>query len=685
MANRRLAVDVGGTFTDLVLLNETDGSVSIEKEPSQIGEIADHVFEGLGRLGITAADLGMILHGSTVTINTILQGRGARVGILTTRGFRDVLELGRGNRPEVYNLLYKPPVPLVPRYLRREVPERMSHRGEVLTPLDVDATRDAVRQLADRGVEAIAICFLNAYANPSHERQARDVVRDVFPAAEVSIASDITGEWREFERTSTVALNAYVLPRMRSYVGELEERLAGGGFSGSLNIIQSTGGMLSAGESRALPIRTLESGPAGGVIGSVALGRMIDEPNLITADVGGTTFDVGLVLDGRPLEESQTVVDKRPVLVPTIDIASVGAGGGSIAWIDDAGGFRVGPLSAEADPGPVCFGRGGEEPTVTDAHVVLGRINPDNFLGRRMQLDVAAARRAIQEKIAGPLSLGLEEAAYGITQLADTGMIHAIRRVTIERGHDPRELALLCYGGGGGLFAAALAEDLQIARAIVPIHPAVFSAWGILNSDYREDVVLTRVSATAELTAAELEERLAGITGTCLGKLESSGVDIGGAVVTRFAEMRYDGQEHTVRVPLPPVKVFADEGLEGLVERFGELHERTYGHASPGHPTEVVNLRVAATVAVAKPALAAINAGDGSGSAARQGRRNVFFQVAGGWTETGIYARPQLGAGDRIIGPAIVEEWSSTTIVPPRQHLEVDRYGNLIIRQEKSA
>ncbi|MEM7353572.1 MAG: hydantoinase/oxoprolinase family protein [Acidobacteriota bacterium] len=685
MAGQRLAVDVGGTFTDLVLLNEADGSIQVEKEPSQIGEIADHMFRGLERLGTSPAEVGMILHGSTVTINTILQSRGARVGILTTQGFRDVLELGRGNRPEVYNLLYKPPVPLVPRYLRCEVPERMSHRGEVLTPLDEEATEKAALALRQRGVEGIAICFLNAYANPAHERQAREVVQNVFPQAEVSIASEITGEWREFERTSTVALNTYVLPRMKSYVGGLEERLEQAGFRGSLNIIQSTGGMLAASESRSLPIRTLESGPAGGVIGSVALGRLINEPNLITADVGGTTFDVGLVQDGRPLEESQTTVNRRPVLVPTIDIASVGAGGGSIAWIDDAGGFRVGPLSAEADPGPVCFGRGGREPTVTDAHVVLGRINPDNFLGRRMQLDMEAARQAIQEKIATPLGLELEEAAHGITQLADTGMIHAIRRVTIERGHDPRDLALLCYGGGGGLFAAPLAAELQIARAIVPVNPSVFSAWGILNSDYREDVVLTRVTATADLTAAELEQRFDGLTGACLGKLESSGVDINAGVVLRFADMRYDGQEHTVRVPVPAADVLASDGLPALIERFEQLHERTYGHASPGHPTEVVNLRVAVSVAVTKPVLSQIEPGNGNPEAARRTSRRAYFREAGGWVDTEIYDRSGLRAGDRFTGPAIVEEWSSTTLVPPGQALRVDPYGNLIIRREEAA
>ncbi len=683
MSEKRLAVDVGGTFTDLVLLDEATGEVSIEKEPSQIGEIADHLFAGLSRLGVSAAELSMILHGSTVAINTILQECGARVGILTTQGFRDVLELGRGNRPQVYNLLYKPPPPLVERYLRFEVAERMSHHGEILIPLDEAGTRGAIERLKELDVQGIAICFLHSYANPEHEIRAKEIVNEMFPEMEVSISSEITGEWREFERTSTVALNTYVLPRMKSYVGGLEEKTKKAGFDGSLNIIQSTGGMLTAAESLSRPIRTLESGPAGGMIGAVSLGGLIEVDNLIAADVGGTSFDVGLVLDGRPLEESKTAVNGRPILVPTIDIVSVGSGGGSIAWIDPSGAFRVGPMSAEANPGPVCFGRGGTEPTVTDAHVVLGRINPENFFGQRMELDTEAARAAIQAKIATPLSLSLEEAALGITRLADTSMINAIRRITIERGHDPRDLPLLCYGGGGGLFAAAIARDLGIGRAIVPINPAVFSAWGILNSDYREDLVITRVTPTADLGADFLTNRFEHLSTDCREKLAKSGVRAEDARILRFVEMRYEGQEHTVRVPITgdDLNRGAQEG--GLVARFETLHERAYGHATPGHPTEVVNFRVTAVAGVTKPNLPKTPRGDGRGSAAKRGERSVYFDGTA-WTTTHIFDRTQLGNGDRITGPAIVEEWNSTTVVLPGQVLDVDRFGNLNIRGDQS-
>lgn len=679
---RRLAVDVGGTFVDFVLLDEETGKAVVEKEPSRIGAMGDHVFRAVERLGVDLADIGMMLHGSTVAINTVIQERGARVGLITTRGFRDVLELGRGNRPEVYNLLYKPPRPLVPRYLRFEVPERTSHRGEILLPLDEEAVRRAALELRRAGVEAVAVCFLHDYANPSHELRAREIVREAFPEAETTIASEITREWREYERTSTAVLNAYIMPRMRSYVGDLDRRLRESGFQGALNIIQSTGGMLSATESRQAPIRTLESGPAGGVVGAVALSRLIGRRDIIAADVGGTSFDVGLVLGGRPLEESQASVGGRPVLAPTIDIASVGAGGGSIARIDPAGGLRVGPESAEADPGPVCFGRGGFEPTVTDAHVVLGRIDPANFLGRRMRLDVESARRAIESRVAAPLGLSLEQAADGMTQLADTNMIHAIRRVTIERGHDPRSLSLLCYGGAGGLFAAALAADLRIGEAIVPPDPAVFSAWGILNADYREDIVVTSMDSLADLTPGGLLCRFDELARTCLDRLRSSGVETAAAVVSRKLDMRYEGQEHTVGVPVPEPATLERDGLQALVERFEALHERTYGHATPGHPTEVVNLRVNATVAVAKPSLAEIAGGGRDGSQAANGARRAYFREAGGWVETTVYERERLLADDRIPGPAIVQEWNATTVIGLGQTARVDRYGCLVIVRE---
>lgn len=683
MSEKRLAIDIGGTFADFVLLDEGTGSVTLEKEPSPKERLTDHIFKGIGRLDVDLTDLDMVIHGSTVVINTILQEVGGRIGLITTQGFRDVLGLGRGNRPEVYNLLYKPPTPLIPRYLRLEVPERLDHGGNVITPLDEEAARRAIERLRAREVEGIAVCFLHAYANPEHERAVRRIAGEVYPEAHVSISSDITGEFREFERTSTVALNTYVMPSVAAYLAGLEERLSVGGFRGGLNIIQSTGGLTTSEEARRMPIRTLESGPAGGVIGAVALGEQLDEPNLIATDVGGTSFDVALVLDGRPFEKSETYVNKRPVLQPTIDITSVGAGGGSIAWLDDSGGFRVGPLSAEADPGPVCFGKGGTEPTVTDAHLVLGRINPWNFLGRRMELDVAEAKSAIQGRIADPLGLSLVEAAHGITHLADTNMIHAIRRVTIERGHDPRDFTLLGYGGGGGLFAASLAREMEIGKTIIPVNPAVFSAWGILNSDFREDVVRTTVMPTAALSVEELLEMFRALADVAADKLAASGLAAERARFVRALDMRYEGQEHTVKVPLPPPGDFKAGGMPLLQGVFDQLHERMYAHASPGTPTELVNLRLSAIVESRKPLILEIPRGTGDGGEALEGDRRVYFRDERDAVACPVYDRRRLGAGDALSGPAIVEEWNTTTIVHPGQRLGVDDYGNLIITEEE--
>lgn len=679
MPGNRLAIDVGGTFIDFVLLDESTGGVTSEKELSLVHELSDRIFAGMERLEISPADLDMITHGSTVVINTILQERGGKIGLITTRGFRDVLELGRGSRPEVYNLLYKPPKPLVPRYLRTEVPERLNHKGSVVIPLDEEATRKVVERLKAREVDGIAVCFLHAYANPSHERRVREIIHEVYPEAQVSISSDITGEFREFERTSTVVLNTYVMTRMRAYVGDLEARLTDSGFRGALNMIQSTGGMVSYREAQEMPIRTLESGPAGGVIGALALGSQIGQPNLIASDVGGTSFDVALIQDGRPFEKSETYINKRPVLQPTIDIVSIGAGGGSIAWLDEAGGFRVGPRSAEADPGPACFGKGGTEPTVTDAHLLLGRINPKFFLGQRMKLDVTTAEQAVREKIAEPLGLSIQEAAYGITHLADTNMVNAIRQVTIERGHDPRDFSLLCYGGGGGLFAGSLATELEIQTAIIPTNPAVFSAWGILNSDYREDVVRTNVIPLSEISVDRLLQMFEELAELGAGQLEKSGIPTAAVKYARVVDMRYEGQEHAVRVPVPSDAELKKEGMKALQERFDFLHEQAYAHASPGTPTELVNLRLTASVESKKPLMLEIESGSGDGSSALKATRKVYFKNADGEVDCPIYDRGKLGAGDRFEGPAVIEEWNSTVVVNPGQQLHVDAYGNLMI------
>lgn len=680
MAEHRLAVDVGGTFVDLVLFNEATGAITLEKVPSS-GLLEKRFFEGLERLGLDLGDLAAIVHGSTTVINTIVQEKGARVGLITTQGFRDVLELGRGNRAQIYNLFYTQPPPLVPRYLRLEVPERLNRLGEVLTALDEDATRAALLQLKAEGVAGVAVCFLHAYANPRHERRVAELAAEVFPEAVISISSDIVREWREFERTSTTVLDAYAKPRMTAYLKALDAGLSERRYAGTFNIMQSSGGMTSSVAVQAAPIRTLESGPAGGVIGTAALGAKLGLPDLVAADVGGTTFDVALIVDGRPLEKGETTVNRRPVLQPTLDIVSIGAGGGSIAWLDEEGALRVGPKSAEADPGPACFGLGGTAPTVTDAQVVLGYLDPGYYLGKRMTLDRAAAERAIGDTIATPLKLSLQDAALGIVRIAASNMANAIRNITIERGHDPRGFSLACFGGGGGLFAGFLLDELEMTRAIVPVYPAAFSAWGLLNAHYREDLARTIVKPLAELSLTELKAALGLLEAEATARFEAHRIPAGARVLERFADLRYAGQEHPVRVPIEPADLvdpadLNDPALSALRARFDALHEKAYAHALPGQAVELVHLRLALIGLSQLPEITPLPAREPG--RALKGSRAITVG-AGEPLACPVVDREKLAAGERLSGPVIVEEWTSTTLVLPGQALEVDLYGNLVI------
>jgi N-methylhydantoinase A len=685
---KRIAVDVGGTFTDFVMLAE-DGQVSLEKVPSLPDRPDEVFFDGIARLHADLRTLETVIHGSTLSINTIVQEKGARVGLITTQGFRDVLELARCNRLDIYDLFYKQPEPLVPRYLRLEVSERLNFRGDELVPLDEAAVCAAAQQLKAQDVQGIAVCFLHAYANPGHELRAAELIYEVFPEAFVSLSHAVSGEWREYERTSTSVLNAYIMPRVSGYLAVLERGLRERHYTGTLNIIQSTGGMMPSDVARQTPIRNLQSGPAGGVIGAAALGAALGYPNVIGADVGGTTFDVSLIIAGRPLEKTETYVNRRPVLCPTLDINSIGAGGGSIAWLTEVGSLRVGPQSAEAIPGPVCYGSGGSEPTVTDAQVVLGRIDPNYFLGHRMQLDKAAAERAIEARIARPLGLSLVEAAHGIAHLANMNMTYAIRNITIERGYDPRDFVLLAFGGAGGLSATVWAAELDIPTVVIPVAPANFSAWGLLNADFREDRVRTSVGELEELTRDELVANFADLEQSCLDTLRAKGVTVEGMHLLRFCDMRYRGQEHWVKVPVPPELWSAEAGkslagLSALQLRFDQLHQQHYAHAQPGYPVQVVNYRVAAIARTSRPILRELRR-DGVSAMARKGSRPVYFHEAGGYVDCSIYDREQLGFGSRLAGPAIVEEWTSTTVVPPEWRLTVDRFGDLILQTGTAA
>jgi N-methylhydantoinase A len=647
----------------------------IEKQPARRETLVDDFVAGLARLPVPLAEVERLFHGTTVGINTVLQERGARVGLVTTEGFRDVLALGRGSRPELYNVLYRPPQPLVPRYLRREVPERVAADGSVLVPLDLEALDREVDVLVAEAVEAIAVCFLHAYLAPEHERLAAARIRERHPALAVTASHEVATEWREFERSSTAVLNAYVQPLMGRYLDELGGRLREGGFDRPVALMQSNGGVISAERAAERPIRTLESGPAGGVIGSLALARELGYENVICADVGGTSYDVALIDGGKIMETTETEVGGRPVVGPVIDIVSIGAGGGSIARIDALGAVRVGPQSAGASPGPACFGLGGLEPTVTDCHLLLGRLDPDRFLGGRLRLDAGAAEAALRSRVAEPLGIGLDEAADGALAIAETNMVFAIRAVTVERGLDPREFVVFSYGGGGGLFAAAVAEELEVPTVVVPRAPANFSAWGILTSDYREDVAATKVRPLDEASATGAAALLRELAREAATDLERYGFAEGDIDRLYRADVRYAGQDHTITVPLE-AEWLDDHAalLAGARERFVAAHTQLYGHGTLDPPLELVTSRARAIGRVERPPLAETAPPPGGEPISR---RPVFFR-GHGRLDTPVFDRETFAAAE---GPAIVEEWTSTIVVPPGWGARADRRGNLVLER----
>lgn len=671
-----LAVDVGGTFIDFVLLDQQTGELVVEKQPSTAASLVEEFLDGMSRLPVGADAVGRLFHGTTVAINAVVQGRGASVGLLTTAGFRDVLGIGRGARPQLYNFHYLPASPLVPRYMRREVPERIAADGSELIPLDLDALDRETDHLVERGAEAIAICFLHAFTNPVHEQQAVERIRQRHPDLPVTGSAEVAAEWREFERSSTVTLNAYVQPLFGAYVGSLQQRLREAGYTRPLAIMQSNGGVISADRAGAHPIRTLQSGPAGGVIGARFLAEELGHEHVICADVGGTTYDVALIEGGEILERTETDMAGRPIVGPVIDIISIGAGGGSIAAVDPSGALRVGPESAGASPGPSAFGLGGEDPTVTDAHVLLGWLDPDNFLGARMQLDVDAARKTVETRIARPLGLSIEEAASGILAIAETNMTYAIRRVTVERGLDPREFVMCSYGGGGGLFAARVAEVLQVSTVIVPQAPANFSAWGMLNADYLADRALTAVRPLSANTMTEVIADFGTLQKDVQSELESYGFAGDRTAYVHRLDMRYVGQAHTITITVSePGGTSGESLLDEARTTFAATHQQMYGHGTIDAPLEVVTARVRGVGEVQRPKWPPWGR---SSPGDPVGQRQVHFPD-GGYQATTIYRRDELGVEQRIAGPAIIEEWTTTIVVPPGWTATVDALGNLIL------
>ena len=673
----RIAFDVGGTFTDFTTLDDASGAVGYFKVPSTPRDPSLAIEAGLRALvaerGVAPEAIAHLGHGTTVATNLVIERKGASVGLLTTRGFRDVLEIGRQTRPHLYDYTVGRPVPLVPRELRLEVDERVLADGSVLRPLDDAQVAQAARQLAGAGVTAVAICFIHAYRRPDHEQRAREIVRRVLPDAYVSLSSDVLPEFREFERMSTTVLNAYMGPRMGSYLQGLLERVRALGIGAEVDTVHSNGGLMSVQTVREVPVRTCVSGPAAGVIGSAEIGRLAGFRNLVTFDVGGTSTDVSVVVDGKALFASDRLVADYPVKTPMLDIHVIGAGGGSIAAIDDAGALKVGPRSAGADPGPVAYGRGGTQVTLTDANIVLGRLDPVALLEGRLPVDARAARDAIAQEIAAPLGLTVEAAAHGIVRIANANMGRAIRSVSTEKGYDVRDFALMAFGGAGPLHATELAAECGIRTVLVPLEPGTFCARGILLSDVTMDFVRSQLSVADATSWARTCRTLEEMQEQAADWLAREGVEPQRRALRLTIEARYDGQNYEVAVPLERVD---RDGLDAFVAAFRARHHQEYGYDVVGRDTEIVNCRVQAVGQIPKTAQ---RFEPRTGGDALRGHRAVYFGAGHGWLDTGLWRREHLCAGQVLEGPAIVEEMSATTVVHPGQTLRVDPLGNLVI------
>lgn len=673
-----VAVDIGGTFTDMVAFDEHTNRISYTKSPTSYGNFVDGILECFGKSGIALHETDLINHGTTLVINALIQRRGARTALVTTRGFRDVLEIARGNRPDPFDLYYQRQEPLVPRDMRFEVTERISSTGEVVQALDETELAPLARLLQNAGVEAVAVFFMNSYVNPAHEDRAAEILNRLLPDVFVTTSTSLSREWYEYERASTVAANAFVGPATSRYIAGLEGDLGKQGYDGSVFMMGSNGGVLSTERAARQSIALVESGPIGGCIGAGVYGQARGDGNIIAFDMGGTTAKCALIEEGRFSVDSiyyvGAYVHGFPIKSAVINIAEVGSGGGSIAWLDAQNRLNVGPQSAGSTPGPACYRRGGSEPTVTDANVVLGRISPTNFLGGELPLDPQAAETAIRRRVAAPLGFDDPQALYrmadGIVSIATVTMAGAIRRISVEHGRDPRDFVLFAYGGGGPLHAGALARELSIPRIVIPPEPGNFSAIGMLLADARFDDSKTFVGILGDQLVAEIGAAFAELEGEAAKLLRQ---EFGTAPIRfeRFAEMRYRGQRHNIKVP---VTGLADAATIG--KTFEEDYRRRYGHSGLKAAVELQALHISAFAGLNHPQVRAL-AQPGSGPA-RKAPRQVYF-AGFGHLEAEIYDRYRLAPGFSGTGPAVIEEYGSTTIVWPGDRFEIGALHEIVV------
>ncbi len=679
----RIGVDSGGTFTDVCLWDGAAGRLSVWKVSSTPGDPSEGIATGIGQAlaeaGRAGAEVAYFGHGTTVATNALIEGRGARTGMVTTRGFRDVIEIRRQMRPALYDLQARKPEPPAPRDLRLEVAERLRFDGSVETALDEDEARAAVRRLRDAGVEAVSICFLFGYLAPAHEALVARLVEEEMPGAFVSTSHEVAPEFREYERFSTTTVNAALGPVMRGYLGRLAPRLAAMGVAATPHLTQSNGGVISAEAASRFPVRTVLSGPAAGVTGALAIGRAAGVPGIITFDMGGTSSDVALIDGGRPRMAVDVAVHGNPLRVPMLDIHTVGAGGGSIAFVDSGGLLKVGPRSAGAFPGPVCYGLGNEEPTVTDANLVLGVLNPTHLLGGRMAIDRGRAEAAITRLGAG-IGLDAMRTAQGIISVVTANMAKAIRVISVERGYDPRDYVLMAFGGAGPLHAARLARELGMARVLVPRNPGILCAMGLLLSDLRTHLSAGRMLPLSPDGLSGLRDGFSRLESQAATWFAHEGIAEADRATARSIDLRYEGQGHELMVDCPDGKL-DEAALAEVTRRFEAAHKQVYGYASPEEPIRVVTLRLEATGRVPKADIAAHPPAETAVEDSIIGTRQVWLPEAGAVVPCPLHDRAKLGPGHRVAGPAVIEQMDSTTLLLPGQVATVDPWLNLMVEE----
>jgi N-methylhydantoinase A len=675
----RVATDIGGTFTDIVYIDEY-GKVCVNKSHTTPPNFEQGVLNVIQKCDISPKDIKDLTHGTTVVINALTERKGARTGLITTKGFRDILEIGRGNRPDLFNFNFKKPESFVPRYLRQEVEERLDYQGNELIALNEEDVKSCIDIFKKENVEAVAIVFLHSYVSAKHEKQAKELVEKLWPGIAVTASYEISKEWREYERTTTAVLNSYVKPSAKTYIDKLYNKLEEMEIKCPKYIMQSNGGTTTFENAKEVPINMVESGPVAGIYGAAMLGEMIGEHRVIAFDIGGTTAKCSLVDGGEVKTTTEYKIEKNarfpgyPIRVPVVDIVEIGNGGGSIAWIDSTNSLRVGPKSAGALPGPVAYQKGGSEPTTTDANLVVGRLSPKNF---DMDVDMEKVRSAIQEKIGDAYGIDAKEAAMGIIRVANSNMLNALKLVSIRKGYDPRDFALVAFGGGGPMHAAALAKELNIKKVIIPLAASVFSAWGMLMTDLRSDDIQTYRMSLEDPDYDQMNGEWSKLEAKAYEDNAKKGIEKENVYFHHYLDMRYMGQDHTVKVKVPN-DAMTSSNLGEFVEAFHKEHEQNYSFRLEESGVEVVNMHLASFGKIEKTPIKEAEILPFSLEEAMKEVRPVIFEGTGAM-DTKIYDRDKMSPAMEVEGPAIIEETSSSAVIYPGMRASIDKFGDILI------